>query len=113
MKYFSETEFVMGDEVVFDMMDADLLERLDALREAVNEPLYITSSYRDEDYNNAVAGSSTTSMHLKGRAVDLACNNGTLRAKIVKNALNLGLTVGVAKTFVHVDNRDNQIVFTY
>jgi len=112
MKYFSETEFVMGDEVVFDMMDADLLERLDALREAVNEPLYITSSYRDEDYNNAVGGSST-SMHLKGRAVDLACNNGTLRGKIVKNALNLGLTVGVAKTFVHVDNRDNQIVFTY
>ena len=102
----------MGSENVFNKMDADLLDRLDVLRELVNSPLHITSSFRSESYNKSVGG-STRSQHLKGRAVDLSCNSSTLRAKIVKNALDLGLTCGVAKTFVHIDNRDNQIVFTY
>lgn len=97
---------------VFDKMDSDLLTRLDALRELVNEPLHITSSYRTENKNKLVGGSKK-SYHLKGRAVDLMCNNGLLRYKIVSNALDLGLSVGVAKLFIHIDNRDNQIVFTY
>ena len=112
MKYFNKIEFVMGNENVFDKMDMDLLSRIDSLRELVGEPLRITSSFRDEDYNASVGGSKS-SMHLKGRAVDLQCNNGTLRRKIVKNALDLGLSVGVAKLFIHIDNRDNEIVFTY
>ena len=102
----------MGDENVYHKMDMDLLSRLEVLRGVVGEPLRITSSFRDEDYNRSVGGSKS-SMHLQGRAVDLSCNNGTLRRKIVKNALDLGLTVGVAKLFIHLDNRDNEIVFTY
>jgi len=112
MKYFKENEFVMGTENVFDKMDSDLLKKLDSLRELVNNPLYITSSYRSESYNASVGGSQR-SQHLKGNAVDLSCNNGDLRANIVKNALSLGLSVGVAKTFIHIDNRPNQIVFSY
>jgi uncharacterized protein YcbK (DUF882 family) len=112
MRYFKENEFVMGDENVFHKMDADLLHRLDLLRELVNEPLSVTSSFRSKEYNKGVGGSKR-SQHLTGNAVDLSCNNSTLRGKIVKNALELGLTCGVAKTFVHIDNRDNQIVFTY
>lgn len=42
---------------VFDKMDSDLLTRLDALRELVNEPLHITSSYRTENKNKLVGGS--------------------------------------------------------
>ena len=112
MKYFKETEFVMGKELVFDKMDADFLKLLDNLRECVNEPLHISSSYRSIDYNKAVGGSSK-SQHLTGNAVDLKCNNGVLRLKIVENALALGLTCGVAKSFVHIDNRISQIVFAY
>jgi uncharacterized protein YcbK (DUF882 family) len=112
MRYFNKKEFVMGDENVFHKMDADLLHRLDLLRGLVNEPLSVTSSFRSKDYNESVGG-STRSQHLTGNAVDLQCNNSTLRAKIVKYALELDLTCGVAKTFVHIDNRDNQIVFTY
>jgi len=102
----------MGNENVFDKMDMDLLSRIDSLRELVGEPLRITSSFRSVDHNRYVGGSKS-SMHLLGRAVDLSCNNGTLRRKIVKNALELGLSVGVAKLFIHIDNRDNEIVFTY
>jgi len=112
MKYFKEDEFLMDGVIVFDKMDTNLLKDLDLLRELVREPLHVTSSYRDEEKNDAVGGSSR-SQHLKGKAVDLSCNNGTLRAKIVRQALVLGLTCGVAKTFVHIDNRDNQVVFTY
>ena len=112
MRYFKEDEFVMDGVIVFDKMDADLLDRLDLLRELVGEPLHVTSSYRNKEKNNAVGGSQR-SQHLKGKAVDLSCNNGTLRANIVKCALELDLTCGVAKTFVHIDNRDSQIIFTY
>ena len=112
MRYFKESEFMMGSERVFHKMNPELLELLDSLRECVDEPLYITSSYRSIEYNNSINGSSR-SQHLTGNAVDLSCNNGTLRAKIVDNALALGLSVGVAKTFIHIDNRLNQIVFTY
>ena len=112
MKYFEEEEFLMDGVIVFDKMDADLLKDLDVLRGLVDEPLRLTSSYRNEEKNNTVGGSQK-SMHLKGKAVDISCNNGTLRAKIVKHALAMGLTCGVAKTFVHVDNRINQVVFSY
>tara|TARA_R110000851_G_scaffold329765_1_gene501973 strand:+ start:93 stop:431 length:339 start_codon:yes stop_codon:yes gene_type:complete len=112
MKYFEEKEFLMDGVIVFDKMDANLLKDLDVLRELVDEPLRLTSTYRDEDKNKAVGGSQR-SQHLKGKAVDISCNNGTLRAKIVRHALAMGLTCGVAKTFVHVDNRSNQVVFSY
>jgi len=112
MKYFKESEFVMGKELVFDKMNIDFLELLDNLRECVNEPLHISSSFRSEEYNKSVGGSSK-SQHLIGNAVDLKCNNGALRLNIIENALALGLTCGVAKSFVHIDNRLNQIVFAY
>ena len=112
MKYFSKEEFRMGNENVFDKMDNDFLCLLDELRLYVEEPLHITSSYRSESYNKSIGGSKK-SQHLKGNAVDLSCDNGTLRKKIVHVGLDLGLSVGVAKTFIHVDNRDKQIVFTY
>lgn len=112
MKYFKENEFVMGEENVFHKMDTSLLARIDILRENVGEPLHITSSYRSPEYNKSIGGASR-SQHLKGKAVDLSCKNGILRSKIVFEALKLGLTAGVAKTFVHVDCRETQIVFSY
>ena len=112
MIYFKKNEFIMGNEIVYDKMDIMFLPLLDELRQRVGEPLVITSSYRSKDYNKMVGGASK-SQHLYGKAVDLACNNGILRAKIVRHALGLGLTVGVAKMFVHVDSRFSQIVYTY
>lgn len=110
LKYFSPEEFKMGKEIVFDKMDTIFLRQLDNLRELVGEPLIINSSYRSRLYNKAVGGSEN-SLHLKGKAVDIRCNNGTLRAKIIKNALNLGLSCGVYNSWVHVDGRRLQIVY--
>ena len=121
MRHFKRSEFKMGKELVFFKMNVDFLYLLDDLRELVNEPLYLNSSYRSIEYNEKVQKAankkykpySSKSKHMEGVAVDLKCNNGALRLKIVENALALGLTVGVAKSFVHIDNRASQIVFAY
>lgn len=102
----------MGDENVYDQMDKIFLESLDTLRHNAAIPFNITSSYRSPEYNASVGGAKR-SMHLQGRAVDISCANSYNRRIIVMEALDLGLTVGIAKTFIHIDDRDNPIVFTY
>jgi uncharacterized protein YcbK (DUF882 family) len=112
MKYFKESEFVMGSENVFNKMDEEFLELLDNLRTLVGSPLSLNSSYRSEEYNKSIGGSKN-SQHMKGIASDLHCTDSNLRLRIVENALGLGLTCGIAKTFIHIDNRLKQIVFAY
>ena len=112
MRNFKETEFVMGKTNVFNMMCPTLLNKLDQLRDLVREPLTINSSYRSEEYNKSIGG-RPKSQHLLGNAVDIHCDNSVLRHKIVTEAGSLGLTIGVAKTFVHVDNRELPIMFLY
>lgn len=89
MRYFKIEEFTMGEENVFARMDIDLLDTIDNLRENVGEPLHINSSFRTTEHNKSVGG-STRSQHLVGKAVDFRCTDGSLRAKIVKEALKLG-----------------------
>ena len=112
MKYFDESEFVMGSENVYEKMDGTFLARLDDLRDSYGHPITITSSYRSPEYNRNIGGSSK-SKHMEGIAVDIAMTDSTLRAKLVYYALQKGLSVGVSRTFVHIDGRDNQIMFTY
>ena len=112
LKYFKPSEFIMGDEEVYHLMDTIFLETLDELRYMVCEPIHITSSYRSPAYNKSVNGSKG-SFHLKGRAVDIACTDSRSRMVIIREALKLGMTVGVAGAFLHLDDRDYQIVFTY
>ena len=112
MIFFKESEFKMGGERVFDKMDKDFLVKLDELRGYVGQPLIITSSYRSLEYNKAIGGAKR-SMHMKGKAVDVVCLEGKFRRDIVHNALKLGLTCGIASNFIHLDDRYNQIIFTY
>ena len=114
MRNFKEEEFMMGNENVFHMMDEKLLRLLDQLRDLVREPLKINSSYRSPTYNEKIGGSKG-SKHMEGIAVDISCTNSTLRHKIVCEATSLGFTVGVAKTFIHLDIRDikHPIIFLY
>ena len=114
LKHFSPSEFTMIGEVVFDKMHPDFLALLDECRGRAGIPFKITSSYRSPEHNARVGG-SPTSMHLKGRAVDIACTSGRMRARVMHAALGIGLTVGVMKTALHLDNRsvESPIVFDY
>jgi uncharacterized protein YcbK (DUF882 family) len=49
---------------------------LDPLREAVDQPIRVTSGYRSPEVNRAVRG-SPTSQHLKGEAADIKVRGWT------------------------------------
>lgn len=112
LKYFAPEEFKMDNQVVFSKMQPEFLALLDQCRQDAGIPFKITSSWRSPSKNRMVGG-SPGSLHLKGRAIDLICTLGESRAKIIRAALNLGLSVGVMRDGLHLDNRENQIVFHY
>lgn len=86
-------------------------EALKTLRELVNVSMPISSAGRCAPHNYAVGG-HYRSLHLLegGRgcgtcAVDVVCTDGAKRAKIIKHALDLNWSVGVASNFIHLDRR--------
>ena len=96
-------------------MDETFMEKLDKLRDKLNQPMTISSGYRSEAHNMAIGGSKR-SAHLKGCAVDVVCS-GHKAFEIVKLAIELGFTgIGVkqngvhAKRFIHLDTMPRKSV---
>lgn len=113
MVYFQEDEFLMDGVNVFDRMNAAFLDKLDVCRGKAGVEFNITSSWRSKAKNKAVGG-EPNSMHLIGRAVDVEAKDGAIRAKIVRAALDMGLSVGIMENAVHIDDRENgQVLFHY
>jgi len=80
-----------------------LVEKLNAARCRFGKPIVITSGFRCKAHNETVGGSPTSS-HLKGLAVDIACDNSLDRFELLSALLGVGFQrIGVAKTFIHVD----------
>ena len=89
-------------------MDNGFLLLLDSLRDKVG-PLIVTSGYRCEDYNDSISATGRHGSHTLGRAADLKCTLSSQRYAIIKAAMDLQiLRVGIAKTYIHVDNCDDQ-----
>ena len=61
------------------------------------------TGYIDAEINKEKPGTGT---HCQGLAADIKVQNGVERRTIVKQALSMGISVGVAKTFVHVESRN-------
>lgn len=79
-----------------------LLDCLDALRDAYGHALIVTSGPRCPAHNDAVGG-QPLSDHLTGEGADLSIPAGWERYRLVKSAMQLGITrIGVATTFVHI-----------
>lgn len=97
-------------------MDNRVTELVRRIEEHVDEPLKITSGYRCEKHNDEVGGSKTSS-HLKGLAVDVACELSRLRYRIISAALELKIhRIGIGKTFIHMDidrGKDPRVVWLY
>ena len=102
-KYFKIEDFNCQETGENDM-SVDFIHALDQLREACKFPFIITSGYRSKDHSvekrKAKAGT-----HAQGIAADIRVSGGAQRMAIVKHASAMGMSVGVAKTFVHVDIR--------
>jgi zinc D-Ala-D-Ala carboxypeptidase len=96
-------------------MDPEFLEKLDELRERVGFPFIITSGYRDATHPaEARKAEPGTGTHCQGIAADIAVSNGFERMNIVHEAIKMGFSIGVARTFVHVDDRKTTpVMWTY
>lgn len=97
---------MMDGEIVFQHMNPELLLKLDAIREHVGRPIRINSSYRTRKYNKSVGG-GRFSQHLKGNAVDISTRGWKSHDlfKLLWIATSLDLSIGIYKTFVHLDCR--------
>ena len=95
-----------------DMQKRTML-RLDQLRARLGRPIRVTSAYRCADHNKAVGG-APGSKHLTGEAADLALT-GNDAFNGIALAIHVGFKgIGVAKTFIHVDDgRDTGTVWSY
>ena len=112
LRYFKPYEFMMDGQLVYGKMNTDFLLKLDECRHQCQVSMSISSSYRTKKKNQSVGG-APNSLHLQGRAVDILVSSGSERAKIMKTALSLGLSVGIMENAIHLDDREDQIVFHY
>jgi uncharacterized protein YcbK (DUF882 family) len=115
IKHFNMNEFKCpcgGENLIY----FELIKKLDEAREIANIPFRITSGYRCKHHNSIVGGSKTSS-HLKGLAVDIACDNSENRYKIISALSQVGFNrIGVARNFIHCDidkDKVNNVLWTY
>ena len=100
-KYFTERETIG--------LVPELVELLDEAREIAGVPFVITSGYRTPAENQA-AGGVSESAHESGKAVDLACNDGLSRFKMVYALLFVGCRrVGVYNHHIHADVDETKV----
>jgi len=117
MKYFNYSEFDSPDvQGSGQMMDAKILMMLDQVRDKFDKPIHITSGFRTPQHNDEVGGKENSS-HLKGLAVDIACNNSKDRFDLINCLLDVGFSrIGVASTFIHADidpDKVKGVMWTY
>ena len=117
VRYFNYSEFDSPDvQGSGQMMDKTLLEMLDEVRDKFDKPIHITSGFRTPAHNEAVGGVETSS-HLKGLAVDIACNNSTDRFDLINCLLDVGFSrIGIGNTFIHADidqDKTQGVIWTY
>lgn len=117
MKYFNYEEFDSPDiQGSGQLMDSKILSMLDKAREIYGKPININSGYRTIRHNANVGGKPQSS-HLKGLAVDIACNNSRDRHNLLKTLRHVGFNrIGIAKTFIHVDidqDKSSDVLWVY
>ena len=106
-KYFKVSDFDC-QETGENKMCSEFLQALDHLRDVCGFPFVVTSGYRGANHSieaAKVAAGRKLGTHTQGIAADIKVYGGAHRLAIVKHASAMGMSVGVAKTFVHVDNR--------
>lgn len=68
------------------MIDFDAMDRLQDARTRAGRPFIINSGYRSEEYNRRIGG-ARNSMHVQGRAFDIALYSRTGRMLFTKQEL--------------------------
>lgn len=116
-KNFKRSEFACQCGCGADDISMDLVNRLQEVRDALGQPMKITSGIRCSVHNANVKG-TVGSSHLEGNgtAVDIACPNSVYREKLLKAIMPVFDRVGIAKTFIHCDvdaNKTSGVCWLY
>ena len=105
-RFFKEIEY---------KMDKKFLSRLDEARDYAGIPFIINSAYRSPDHPESIK--NPTSSHIKGLAVDIRARDSKTRYLIIDALMHVGFNrIGIADTFIHVDDDRNKacgVIWTY
>ena len=111
-EHFKVKEFACKDGSDKVLIDIDLVNKLEIIRQYFNRPTTILSGYRTEEYNAKVSNTKE-SQHCKGTAADIKIDGVSpiavaLYAEyvILKDTGGIGLYKGQA--FTHVDVREKK-----
>ncbi len=103
IRNFRSDEFVCKCGCGRVKIESEIVLVLQRLRDYLRKPVIITSAYRCPSYNKEIGGVSS-SAHVFGLAVDIACTNSEDRYYIVKFLITQTITrIGIGKDFVHFD----------
>ena len=101
--HFSTSEFVCRCGCGRVFIEPELIQTLEAIREYAGFPVVITSGFRCPD-QNAAAGGSPDSAHLRGEAADFSVTSSHRRFKFIESAIMAGVSrIGIGETFLHID----------
>jgi len=104
-KYFDISEFDCTETGENEMKPRHV-HRVDALRGRCGFPFIVVSGFRSKLHSKEVIKENGPGEHPEGHATDIRVTNGVQRREIVEWALKMDFRgIGVAKTFVHVDDR--------
>lgn len=109
-KYFKVREFQSKDGYPTVLIDDNLVDLLDQIREYFGKPVVITSGYRTKSHNAAVGGVSN-SQHTLGKAADIQVTGVPPAAVQTYVYDHSKYTVGTYTTFTHVDTRTTVKLF--
>jgi len=112
---FSRAEFACKCGCGKDDINLTLVERLQAIRTALNEPIRIKSGCRCRAHNEAVGG-KLYSAHLTGDAADIDCPDSGFRYRFLKQAFKIFNRIEVPRgAWIHVDvdkSKPQDVCFT-
>lgn len=104
---FRVREFACKDGTDKIIIDTELVELLQKIRNHFGKPIKINSGYRTKSHNKKIGGSSN-SYHTKGQACDIVVS-GVNPILVALYAEKIGAGgIGVYPTFVHVDTRKKE-----
>lgn len=89
------------------LIDKQLINYLQKIRNHFNKPITINSGYRCAIHNEAVGG-ARYSKHIQGKAADIVVK-GVKPAEVAKYCESIGIKgIGLYGTFTHIDTRSKK-----
>lgn len=103
---FKVKEFACNDGTDKILIDSELVEKLQIIREYFGKPVIINSAYRTSTYNKKVGG-ATNSQHVLGKAADIRIAS-VKPSTVADFAKKIGFRgVGIYSWGCHLDTRVN------